>query len=591
MQLIPIIMDSRPPYLADDAHGSLLSLPFGTGTVLGALMDRVTEAGGTGVRVLPVFRADEAYIRSLTCSHDVEVVTAAQLAALLHASEPSDDLLIIDPRYWPINGLDVQALIEGRDDRRWALHAVAVGSDNEQMQEYIRCDESGYVRCIRRYYQSVTWPKTGPICATLVPVSAAEDVTFASLLELRNLLALRGMLSRDVHVAGGCADLTDERDLLMLQEEVVATTVAAAGRAERKRESWFSPRSEYRLIGSGVLSADDARIHPSARLAGPILIQKGAEIAERVTIIGPSLIGARARLGPGAFIAAAVVCPDVQVGPLSSVRHRLLSAGPSAMPRSMEGEESLRTRRGPDGHARPPISISKPTVAGWMLQRTERSTGRRIYPTVKLVVEVAAALVSLLVLAPLFMVIAILIKLDSPGPVFFLDRREGKGGKIFNCIKFRTMFRDAHLVQRSLYTVSDVDGPQFKLANDPRITRIGRWLRLTNLDELPQLINVVLGQMSLVGPRPSPFRENQICIPWRRARLSVRPGITGMWQVCRHDREEADFHQWIAYDIAYVRNQSLMVDLRILAATILTLGGRWSVSESWLLGRGSAMAS
>lgn len=261
------------------------------------------------------------------------------------------------------------------------------------------------------------------------------------------------------------------------------------------------------------------------------------------------------------------------------------------MPRSMEGEESLRTRRGPDGHARPPISISKPTVAGWMLQRTERSTGRRIYPTVKLVVEVAAALVSLLVLAPLFMVIAILIKLDSPGPVFFLDRREGKGGKIFNCIKFRTMFRDAHLVQRSLYTVSDVDGPQFKLANDPRITRIGRWLRLTNLDELPQLINVVLGQMSLVGPRPSPFRENQICIPWRRARLSVRPGITGMWQVCRHDREEADFHQWIAYDIAYVRNQSLMVDLRILAATILTLGGRWSVSESWLLGRGSAMAS
>src|ERR1700704_3514047 len=101
-----------------------------------------------------------------------------------------------------------------------------------------------------------------------------------------------------------------------------------------------------------------------------------------------------------------------------------------------------------------------------------------------------------------------------------------------------------------------LSGPRLKLAphprGDPRVTRIGRLLRSINLDELPQLINVILGEMSLVGPRPSPFRENQLCIPWREARLSVRPGITGLWQVCRNRRSQGDFHQWIHFDLLYV---------------------------------------
>src|SRR6185295_17721926 len=98
--------------------------------------------------------------------------------------------------------------------------------------------------------------------------------------------------------------------------------------------------------------------------------------------------------------------------------------------------------------------------------------------------------------------------------------------------------------------------------------------RALNLDELPQLFNVLRGDMSLVGPRPSPFRENQTCVPWREARLSVRPGITGLWQVCRHDRELGDFHQWIYYDIQYVRHYSLLVDCKIVLATALvTMGG------------------
>jgi lipopolysaccharide/colanic/teichoic acid biosynthesis glycosyltransferase len=145
------------------------------------------------------------------------------------------------------------------------------------------------------------------------------------------------------------------------------------------------------------------------------------------------------------------------------------------------------------------------------------------------------------------------------------------------------MVQGADAQQRKLYSQNAVDGPQFKLPSDPRVTRIGHWLRKANIDELPQLFNVLLGQMSLVGPRPSPFRENQICVPWRNARLSVRPGITGLWQICRDRHSSADFHQWIYYDMLYVRHLSLWLDLKILVATVVTLGGKWNVPLAWMI--------
>ena len=145
------------------------------------------------------------------------------------------------------------------------------------------------------------------------------------------------------------------------------------------------------------------------------------------------------------------------------------------------------------------------------------------------------------------------------------------------------MIVGAHAKQREMLTTNQVDGPQFKIDRDPRITRVGHWLRKLSLDELPQLFNVVLGEMSLIGPRPSPFRENQICIPWREARLSVRPGISGLWQVCRAERAAGDFHQWIHYDMLYVRNVSLMVDLRLVFATCVTLATGKRIPASWVL--------
>jgi lipopolysaccharide/colanic/teichoic acid biosynthesis glycosyltransferase len=199
---------------------------------------------------------------------------------------------------------------------------------------------------------------------------------------------------------------------------------------------------------------------------------------------------------------------------------------------------------------------------------------RRAHLAAKRVLDVTVSGLALVVLSPLLLAVAVAVWLEARRPLFYGDKREGRGGRVFRCWKFRTMVTDAHAAQQGLKSIDKMDGPHFKLDRDPRVTRIGRVLRALNLDELPQLFNVLTGEMSLVGPRPSPFRENQICVPWREARLSVRPGITGFWQVCRHDRASGDFHQWIEYDLLYVQHLSFALDLRILAATAFTLGGK-----------------
>jgi len=314
--------------------------------------------------------------------------------------------------------------------------------------------------------------------------------------------------------------------------------------------------------------ASTANIHDTARLVGPVVVQDGACIEANATVVGPAVIGARARIGADALVVQCVVRSGVSVPPESTWRQQVLS-------------EDDRSDRDVAERADQPYD---PFAAGpFGADAQQRPGRRRIYPTVKLVVESAIASLALMLLAPLLLLVAALIKLESSGPILFSDRREARGGRNFGCLKFRTMFQGAASMQRQLMAQNEMDGPQFKLDKDPRVTRVGRWIRPCSVDELPQLINVALGDMSLVGPRPSPFRENQTCIPWREGRLSVRPGITGLWQVCRHDRDKGDFHQWIHYDLLYVEHMSPMVDLKILAATILTLGGKWCVPLTWII--------
>ena len=197
-------------------------------------------------------------------------------------------------------------------------------------------------------------------------------------------------------------------------------------------------------------------------------------------------------------------------------------------------------------------------------------------PMLKRGVDIIGAIVGLIVSAPVLVVLAALIKITSRGPVIYSQWREGHGGRLFRIYKLRTMSVDAHERQPLLQAHSEQDGPAFKMRHDPRTTAVGGLLRRTSLDELPQLWNVLVGDMSLVGPRPLPTRESLQCLPWQRQRLLVLPGLTCIWQV--KGRSTVTFIEWMRMDVQYVRRRSLLRDLQLLLATgpsiLLTKGPR-----------------
>lgn len=181
--------------------------------------------------------------------------------------------------------------------------------------------------------------------------------------------------------------------------------------------------------------------------------------------------------------------------------------------------------------------------------------------------------IALLIAAPLLAVAAILIKLDSPGPVFHRAVRVGRNGRKFTFLKLRSMQVGAEELRGLLIHKNIVRGPAFKLHDDPRVTRVGRLLRKTSLDELPQLLHVLEGRMSLVGPRPPFPEEVERYEPWMLKRLSVRPGLTCLWQI--RGRSDLSFDEWMRLDLEYVESASFGLDLRILLLTIpAVLSGR-----------------
>jgi exopolysaccharide biosynthesis polyprenyl glycosylphosphotransferase len=183
----------------------------------------------------------------------------------------------------------------------------------------------------------------------------------------------------------------------------------------------------------------------------------------------------------------------------------------------------------------------------------------------KRMIDVTLASLALLCASPLLLAIAVAIKLDTRGPVFFRQERSGRAGEPFRIFKFRSMTADAWQQRSKVAELNESDGPMFKMANDPRVTRVGAFIRKTSFDELPQLINVVLGEMSLVGPRPLPTEESDRIDGAGLARMDVKPGITGLWQVCgRSDLTYADLQH---LDSVYVRSWSLMWDIRIILKT------------------------
>ncbi len=280
---------------------------------------------------------------------------------------------------------------------------------------------------------------------------------------------------------------------------------AAMPRAERAGgEAWKDPTANV-----------DAR----ARLIGQVWIGAGRTISADTTVIGPTIVWD----DPAAR-------PQPRATPIASAS--------------------------PDDLHQPDLS------------RQRDADHRRAYAILKRLFDLAFSAAALIFTLPLYPIIMLAIWIEDGRPFFFAHRRETRGGKEFPCIKFRSMRRDAEKIKQELAHKNQADGPQFFIENDPRRTRVGSFLRKYRIDELPQFINVLLGHMSVVGPRPSPYKENQFCPPWREARLSVRPGITGLWQVRRTRQSGNDFQEWIRYDVEYVKRADFLLDLRIVFETV-----------------------
>ncbi|MGA9348818.1 MAG: sugar transferase [Anaerolineae bacterium] len=210
----------------------------------------------------------------------------------------------------------------------------------------------------------------------------------------------------------------------------------------------------------------------------------------------------------------------------------------------------------------PLISLREPAITG--LNRV-----------MKRGLDLVGSLVGLVVLAPFMALIALLIKLDSPGPIFFIQERAGQYGRAFRMYKFRTMVQNAEELLEQLIDLEKLEQPAFKLKDDPRVTRVGLWLRRTSLDEIPQLFNVLKGEMSLVGPRPEEVRIVQKYDPWQSQRLLVKPGMTGSMQVS--GRADLSLEERVKLELTYIENYSILEDIKILVKTLpAVLSGRGS---------------
>lgn len=218
------------------------------------------------------------------------------------------------------------------------------------------------------------------------------------------------------------------------------------------------------------------------------------------------------------------------------------------------------------------IKVSSGTVKEQRMLVAEEINQNGTYLFIKRFIDILASLFGLILLSPIFLIVALLIKLEDPrGPILFKQVRIGKSEKEFGMYKFRSMVTDAEDRLKDLLQHNEVSGAMFKMKDDPRVTKIGKFIRKTSIDELPQLLNVLKGDMSLVGPRPPLPREVKEYTSYDKQRLLVTPGCTGLWQVT--DRNSVGFKEMVELDLTYIKNRSLGLDIKLILKTVLVLFG------------------
>jgi lipopolysaccharide/colanic/teichoic acid biosynthesis glycosyltransferase len=288
-------------------------------------------------------------------------------------------------------------------------------------------------------------------------------------------------------------------------------------------ELWPQPDASItriRHVGGNVWADREADVSERADFIGSVWVGAGRQINQRDSLLGPAVLWDDPKHSPDADV---VDWDDLE----------------------------------------PSQSLSTPEVKPRSRSRISRGIKRGF--------DVAFALTAILLTLPIYPLVMLAIWLEDGRPFFFAHQRETRGGRTFPCLKFRSMRKDAEQIKAQLIEQNQADGPQFFMEHDPRLTRVGRFIRATQIDELPQFFNVLAGHMSIVGPRPSPYKENQYCPAWREARLSVPPGITGLWQVKRTRATGNDFQEWIRYDLEYVERNSLCLDIWIIWRTVVQM--------------------
>lgn len=323
-------------------------------------------------------------------------------------------------------------------------------------------------------------------------------------------------------------DRTDDREVAAMLRDLV--------------RDWRRPESTIRRARALPPEHPAALAHP---LPGrPSIWHDPTASINGANLVGPIWVGAGRKIGAG----------DILVGPA------VVWDEPSARPTPEEVEDIEWLTIEP---AEPP---ERPEIRG---APTWDPAAKRLF-------DIVFSFLALVATSPAWPIIMAAIWIEDGRPFFFGHTRQSKGGRPFRCWKFRSMFNDAEGIKQRLIAEgkNQADGAQFFMDDDPRITRIGRLLRKTNLDELPQFWNVLVGDMSVVGPRPSPDKENQFAPAWREARLSVKPGITGLWQIRRTRQAGNDFQEWIRYDLEYVENRSFWYDISIIYKTLAMIVGK-----------------
>lgn len=323
-------------------------------------------------------------------------------------------------------------------------------------------------------------------------------------------------------------------------------------------------------VMEGVWAQGPVSISPAAMLVGPIILGAGVRIGDGCRLIGPLVVGKDTQIRDGVLLRESVISENVRLGRDSRVEHSVLTAD-TGVPEGARIHGTVATSAGLSQGALNLVERDlRVGITAMPFRRYLRTRlARFVYCASKRLFDLCFAAGALILLLPLMAVIAIAIRWDSRGPILFRQRRCGKGGKEFVMLKFRSMRADADRIRAKISHLNESDGPVFKINNDPRFTRVGKFLRKYSLDEFPQFWNVLQGDMSIVGPRPLAESELRTCPSWREARLRVKPGLTGLWQVS--SREKMDFRDWIQHDLRYVREQSLGLDFKILLRTVTAL--------------------